>query len=109
VEYGRPGLFSRHIWVGCVMTLCLSFPFGRKSATKKLVSHEVGGEIWQSHRPGLGTLFVGDDSFVLREGAFIDCIRQIQAGESWEASHPARRADVICFFSSCVILNPAKS
>lgn len=42
MEFGGLGLFSRHVWVGCVMAACLSFPFGRKSAAKKLVHVKQG-------------------------------------------------------------------
>lgn len=86
MEFGRPGLFSRHVLGGLCDGCLPQFPFWEKKCCYKACSREVGGEMCQSHYPGPGNLVVSDGSFVLCEGAFIVCIRQSQAEQPLEAS-----------------------
>lgn len=64
-------------------------------------------EIFQSHRAGSRTLFVGDDSFVLHEGALLNASDKFR--QESPPRHYTQEEGLMGLFSSCALPNPTKT
>lgn len=64
-------------------------------------------EIFQSHHAGSRTLFVGDDSFVLHEGALLNASDKFK--QESPPRHYTQEEGLMGLFSSCALPNPTKT